>query len=187
MTSTVRQNGDSARQADQLSDEALKQTAQGGQVVTEAIAAMGEITSSSRKIAEIIEVINDIAFQTNLLALNAAVEAARAGEQGRGFAVVASEIRNLTQRSATASRDIKELIEDSFTKVTEGSELVTKSGETLDQINTSVKKVSDIIAEIAAANQEQSAGIELINKAISAMDGRTQKNAAPGGTSSRRQ
>ncbi|RLA16867.1 MAG: hypothetical protein DRQ60_03450, partial [Gammaproteobacteria bacterium] len=178
MTSTVRQNADNAHQADQLSKEAREQAARGGAVVTQAITAMEEISTSSKKIAEIIEVINDIAFQTNLLALNAAVEAARAGEQGRGFAVVASEVRNLAQRSATASKDIKDLIEDSVAKVGEGSELVHKSGETLEEINTSVKKVSDIIAEIAAASHEQSAGIEQINKAITQMDQMTQQNAA---------
>lgn len=178
MTSTVRQNADNANQADQLSKEARDQAEKGGEVVSGAIAAMAEISTSSRKIAEIIEVINDIAFQTNLLALNAAVEAARAGEQGRGFAVVASEVRNLAQRSATASKDIKDLIEDSVTKVSEGSNLVNRSGETLEEINASVKKVSDIIAEIAAAGQEQSAGIEQVNKAITQMDEMTQQNAA---------
>ena len=178
MTTSVRQNGDSAQQARLLSSEARTQAERGGEVVSHAISAMGAITASSTKIAEIIEVINDIAFQTNLLALNAAVEAARAGEQGRGFAVVANEVRNLAQRSATASRHIKELIEDSVTKVGEGADLVNRSGETLEQINLSVKKVSDIIAEIATASLEQSSGIAQVNQAVSQMDEMTQQNAA---------
>lgn len=178
LTSTVTQNADNANRADQLSSEARDRAEKGGEVVRKAITAMDEITASSNKIAAIIEVINNIAFQTNLLALNAAVEAARAGEQGRGFAVVASEVRNLAQRSASASRKIKELIEDSVAKVSEGSDLVNSSGETLGEITTSVKKVSDIIAEIATASQEQSSGIGQINKAITQMDGMTQQNAA---------
>ena len=178
MTSTVRQNADNARQANQLASGAREQAEKGGHVVGNAIAAMGEITSSSKKIADIISVIDEIAFQTNLLALNAAVEAARAGEQGRGFAVVASEVRNLAGRSATAAKEIKELIKDSVTKVEEGSKLVDESGKTLEEIVGSVKQVSDIIAEIASAGEEQSSGIEQVNHAISQMDEMTQQNAA---------
>jgi methyl-accepting chemotaxis protein len=178
MTSTVRQNADNARQADQLAASAREQAEQGGTVVHDAVNAMSEITESSRKIADIIGVIDEIAFQTNLLALNAAVEAARAGEQGRGFAVVASEVRNLAGRSATAAKEIKELIKDSVVKVKEGSKLVNKSGETLEDINTSVNKVSNIIAEIANASEEQSVGIEQVNKAIGHIDEMNQQNAA---------
>ena len=139
---------------------------------------MTEINDASKKIVDIIGVIDEIAFQTNLLALNAAVEAARAGEQGRGFAVVASEVRNLAGRSATAAKEIKGLIQDSVKKVEEGSTLVTQSGQTLDQIVTAVKKVSDIIGEIAGASQEQSAGIDQVNKAVMQLDEMTQQNAA---------
>jgi methyl-accepting chemotaxis protein len=139
---------------------------------------MGEINASSNKIADIIGVIDEIAFQTNLLALNAAVEAARAGEQGRGFAVVATEVRSLAGRSATAAKEIKQLIQDSVTKVEDGAVLVTQSGETLGQIVGSIKKVSDIVAEIAAASREQSSGIEQVNKAVMQMDEMTQQNAA---------
>jgi methyl-accepting chemotaxis protein len=149
----------------------------GGQVVTSAIGAMGEITKSSKKIADIITTIDEIAFQTNLLALNAAVEAARAGEQGRGFAVVAAEVRNLAQRSATAAKEIKALIQDSVGKVESGSELVTKSGQTLKEIVSSVKRVTDIIGEIAAASQEQSSGIDQVNRAVTQMDQVVQANA----------
>jgi methyl-accepting chemotaxis protein len=147
-------------------------------VVGAAIAAMTEINASAKRIADIIGVIDEIAFQTNLLALNAAVEAARAGEQGRGFAVVASEVRNLAQRSAGAAKEIKDLIQDSARKVEDGSRLVDQSGAALDEIVSSVKRVSDIIAEIAAASQEQSSGIEQVNRAISQMDQATQQNAA---------
>ena len=178
MTSTVRQNADNARTANTLASTAREQASKGGEVVSDAVAAMSEINSSSKKISDIIGVIDEIAFQTNLLALNAAVEAARAGEQGRGFAVVAGEVRNLAQRSAGAAKEIKSLINDSVEKVDEGSKLVDESGKTLEQIVEAVKKVSDIIAEIAAASQEQSSGIEEVNKAISQMDEMTQQNAA---------
>ncbi len=178
MTSTVKQNADNARQANQLAVAGREQAEHGGKVVGKAVSAMLEINTSSKKIAAIISVIDEIAFQTNLLALNAAVEAARAGEQGRGFAVVAGEVRNLAQRSAGAAKEIKGLIEDSVSRVEEGSELVDQSGKALEEIVTAVKKVSDIIAEIAAASQEQSTGIEQVNSAISQMDEVTQQNAA---------
>jgi methyl-accepting chemotaxis protein len=178
MTATVKQNADNARQANQLAVGAREQAERGGSVVQRAIGAMGEINASSRKIADIISVIDEIAFQTNLLALNAAVEAARAGEQGRGFAVVATEVRNLAQRSASAAKEIKGLINDSVDKVKVGSELVDESGKTLSQIMESVRKVTDIVAEIAAASEEQSAGIEQVNNAVTQMDNVTQQNAA---------
>ena len=178
MTSTVQQNADNAQQANQLAIDARQQAENGGTVVATAVAAMNEINSSSKKIADITSVIDEIAFQTNLLALNASVEAARAGEQGRGFAVVASEVRNLAGRSATAAKEIKELIEDSVSKVDEGSKLVNKSGETLNEIVTSVKKVTDIIGEISASSQEQASGIDEVNRAILRMDEGTQQNAA---------
>lgn len=178
MTSTVRQNADNARTANTLASTARDQAQKGGDVVSNAVSAMSDINQSSKKISDIIGVIDEIAFQTNLLALNAAVEAARAGEQGRGFAVVAGEVRNLAQRSAGAAKEIKSLINDSVEKVDEGSKLVDESGKTLEQIVEAVKKVSDIIAEIAAASQEQSSGIEEVNKAISQMDEMTQQNAA---------
>ncbi len=178
MTSTVQQNADNARQANQLAVDARNQAEQGGEVVSQAVVAMTGITESSKKISDIISVIDEIAFQTNLLALNAAVEAARAGEQGRGFAVVAGEVRTLAQRSAEAAKEIKELINQSVATVNEGSNLVDKSGEALGTIVQSVQKVSDIIAEIAAAGQEQATGIEQINQAIAQMDNITQQNAA---------
>jgi methyl-accepting chemotaxis protein len=178
MTSTVRQNADNASEANQLAMAARDQAEKGGSVVGQAVKAMGDINDSSKKIADIIGVIDDIAFQTNLLALNAAVEAARAGEQGRGFAVVASEVRSLAGRSATAAKEIKDLIRDSVKKVEDGSVLVTQSGQTLEQIVGSVKKVSSIVAEIAAASREQSTGIEQVNRAVLQMDELTQQNAA---------
>jgi methyl-accepting chemotaxis protein len=178
MTTTVKQNADNAGQANQLAMAARDQAEQGGMVVGKAVQAMSGINDSARKIADIISVIDEIAFQTNLLALNAAVEAARAGEQGRGFAVVASEVRNLAGRSATAAKEIKDLIQDSVKKVSDGSLLVTQSGQTLEQIVTSVKKVSDIVAEIAAASREQSLGIEQVGRAVMQMDELTQQNAA---------
>ena len=178
MTTTVKQNADNAAQANQLALAARDQAEKGGTVVSQAVSAMSGINDASKKIADIIGVIDDIAFQTNLLALNAAVEAARAGEQGRGFAVVASEVRSLAGRSATAAKEIKELIQDSVRKVEDGSVLVTQSGQTLEKIVASVKKVSDIVAEIAAASREQSSGIEQVNRAVMQMDELTQQNAA---------
>jgi methyl-accepting chemotaxis protein len=178
MTSTVKQTADNAGQANQLAMAARQQAEKGGAVVSSAVTAMGGINEASRKIADIIGVIDEIAFQTNLLALNAAVEAARAGEQGRGFAVVATEVRNLAGRSATAAKEIKALILDSVSKVEEGSKLVDQSGQVLGEIVTSVKKVTDIVAEIAAASREQSSGIEQVNKAVMQMDTTTQQNAA---------
>ena len=178
MTSTVKQNADNASQANQLASAARDQAQNGGAVVGEAVAAMSRINESSRQIADIIGVIDEIAFQTNILALNAAVEAARAGEQGRGFAVVATEVRSLAGRSAAAARQIKDLILDSVMKVEAGSVLVSRSGETLKQIVVSVKKVSEIVAEIAAASGEQSSRIDLVNSAVMQMDEITQQNAA---------
>ena len=178
LTSTVKQNAENARQANQLVSSAADIAVRGGDVVGQVVDTMASIKESSRKIADIIGVIDGIAFQTNILALNAAVEAARAGEQGRGFAVVASEVRNLAQRSAGAAKEIKALIEDSVGKVDNGGKLVDEAGKTMDEIVSSVKRVTDIMSEIAAASQEQSVGIEQINQAITQMDDVTQQNAA---------
>jgi methyl-accepting chemotaxis protein-1 (serine sensor receptor) len=178
LTSTVRQNAENARQANQLVVSASDVAVRGGKVVGQVVDTMGSIKDSSRKIVDIIGVIDGIAFQTNILALNAAVEAARAGEQGRGFAVVAAEVRNLAQRSAGAAKEIKSLIGDSVEKVDAGSKLVDEAGATMDEIVTSVKHVADIMSEITAASEEQSSGIEQINQAISQMDEMTQQNAA---------
>ncbi|MFC3104206.1 methyl-accepting chemotaxis protein [Salinisphaera aquimarina] len=178
MTSTVRQNADNAAQADQLARGVRAQAEEGGQVVGRAVESMEKIDAASRRISDIIGLIDDIAFQTNLLALNASVEAARAGEQGRGFAVVASEVRNLASRSAAAAKDIKGLVEDSAAKVKDGSEQVSQSGKTLEEIVENINKVSDIVAEIAAASKEQSSGIEQVNLAVSEMDSMTQQNAS---------
>ncbi len=178
LTSTVKQNADNARQANQLAQGAAGVAAQGGQVVEQVVTTMNEIDASSKKIADIISVIDGIAFQTNILALNAAVEAARAGEQGRGFAVVAGEVRALAQRSAGAAKEIKQLIEESVDKVTEGSALVREAGSTMHEIVTSVQRVTDIMADISAASQEQSSGIEQVNRTVTQMDETTQQNAA---------
>ena len=178
LTGTVRQNADNARQASQLSIAASEIATQGGAVVDQVVQTMGAINDSSKKIVDIISVIDGIAFQTNILALNAAVEAARAGEQGRGFAVVAGEVRTLAQRSAAAAKEIKALIVDSVSKVEDGTKLVDQAGMTMSEVVDSIRKVSDIVAEIASASGEQSAGIEQVNKAIADMDSSTQHNAA---------
>ncbi|THC44535.1 methyl-accepting chemotaxis protein [Massilia sp. Mn16-1_5] len=178
LTTTVRQNADNARQANQLSIAASEVAAQGGAVVGQVITTMGSINESSRKIVDIIGVIDGIAFQTNILALNAAVEAARAGEQGRGFAVVASEVRTLAQRSAAAAKEIKALIGDSVDKVDVGAKLVDQAGATMEQVVSSIRRVTDIMAEITHASQEQTGGIEQVNSAIGQMDQVTQQNAA---------
>ncbi len=178
LTSTVRNNADNAQQANQVAGSARQLAEKGGEVVSRTVRAMEDINQASAKIAEIIGVIDEIAFQTNLLALNASVEAARAGEQGRGFAVVATEVRNLASRSAEAAKEIKDLIQDSVDKVEVGSKLVSESGETLSEIVQGVKQVGDIVAEIAAASAEQAAGIDQVNRAVTAMDGVTQQNAA---------
>jgi len=178
LTSTVKQNADNARQANQLALSASEVAVKGGTVVSQVVDTMASINASSKKIVDIIGVIDGIAFQTNILALNAAVEAARAGEQGRGFAVVASEVRNLAQRSAAAAKEIKGLIDDSVGKVGVGSALVGEAGRTMEEIVGSVRRVTDIMGEITAASQEQTSGIEQINQAITQMDQVTQQNAA---------
>jgi methyl-accepting chemotaxis protein len=178
LTSTVKQNADNARQANELAVSASEVAIKGGTVVSQVVETMGAINDSSKKIVDIISVIDGIAFQTNILALNAAVEAARAGEQGRGFAVVASEVRSLAQRSAAAAKEIKTLIGDSVEKVDVGAKLVDNAGETMQEIVASITRVTDIMNEITAATQEQTSGIEQINQAISQMDQVTQQNAA---------
>ncbi|MBP0598002.1 MCP four helix bundle domain-containing protein [Herbaspirillum sp. LeCh32-8] len=178
LTSTVKQNSDNARQANQLARTASTIAVQGGDVVGQVVTTMASINDASNRIVEIISVIDGIAFQTNILALNAAVEAARAGEQGRGFAVVASEVRSLAQRSASAAKEIKVLIDDSVTKVGAGTTLVQQAGSTMSEVVDSVKRVTDIVAEISAASNEQSTGIEEINRAVAQMDQVTQQNAA---------
>ncbi|PHV39718.1 methyl-accepting chemotaxis protein [Janthinobacterium sp. BJB304] len=178
LTSTVKQNGENARQANQMAQSASSVASKGGQVVAEVITTMDSINASSKKIVDIISVIDGIAFQTNILALNAAVEAARAGEQGRGFAVVATEVRNLAHRSASAAKEIKILIDDSVHQVSLGSTLVNQAGSTMEEIVNSVRRVTDIMAEITSASNEQEAGIEQINQAITEMDAVTQQNAA---------
>ena len=178
LTGTVRQNADNASQANQLVIDASAIATRGGEVVNGVVTTMGDINASARKIVDIIAVIDGLAFQTNILALNAAVEAARAGEQGRGFAVVATEVRNLAQRSAGAAKEIKQLIGDSVTKVNAGTALVDQAGATMGQIVASVRKVADIMVEISAASQAQSAGIDDIGRAIDSMDEMTQQNSA---------
>ena len=178
LTSTVKQNADNARQANQLAASASEVATRGGAVVSQVVDTMQSINDSSKKIVDIISVIDGIAFQTNILALNAAVEAARAGEQGRGFAVVASEVRNLAQRSASAAKEIKALIGDSVDKVEVGNKLVSDAGQTMDEVVASVRRVTDIMGEITAASSEQSAGISQVNQAIAQMDAATQQNAA---------
>ena len=178
LTSTVRQNADNARQANQLAITASEVAVKGGEVVSQVVDTMGSISESSKKMADIIGVIDGIAFQTNILALNAAVEAARAGEQGRGFAVVATEVRNLAQRSAAAAREIKSLIDDSVDKVAVGGKLVEQAGNTMNEVVSSIKRVYDIMSEITAASAEQSDGIEQVNQAVIQMDTVTQQNAA---------
>ncbi|WP_348995308.1 methyl-accepting chemotaxis protein [Achromobacter sp. HNDS-1] len=178
LASTVKQNADNARQANQLAASASEVAQRGGAVVSAVVSTMGEISASSRKISEIVSVIDGIAFQTNILALNAAVEAARAGEQGKGFAVVAGEVRSLAQRSAQAAREVKTLIEASVGKVAEGAGQAENAGATMQEVVASVKRVTDIMGEIAAASQEQATGIEQVNRAVSQMDEVTQQNAA---------
>ncbi|MCF5935847.1 methyl-accepting chemotaxis protein, partial [Xanthomonas perforans] len=178
LTSTVKQNAEHASQANQLAIGAAAVASQGGDVVAKVVTTMSDIQGSSRKIAEIISVIDGIAFQTNILALNAAVEAARAGEQGRGFAVVASEVRTLAQRSAGAAKEIKHLIDDSVEKVTQGATLVDQAGTTMAEIVASVQRVTNIMGEISSASQEQYAGIEQVNQTVTSMDETTQQNAA---------
>ncbi|OZI43498.1 methyl-accepting chemotaxis protein [Bordetella genomosp. 5] len=178
LASTVKQNADNARQANQLAASASDVAERGGSAVSEVVHTMEAISGSSRKISEIVSVIDGIAFQTNILALNAAVEAARAGEQGKGFAVVAGEVRSLAQRSAQAAKEIKVLIEDSVSKVGTGSQQVERAGNTMQEIVASVKRVTDIMGEISAASEEQSSGIDQVNRAVAQMDEVTQQNAA---------
>ena len=178
LTATVKNNADNARNASSLAAQASKTASEGGSVMRNVITTMGDIHSSSTKIADITAVINSIAFQTNILALNAAVEAARAGEQGRGFAVVASEVRNLSQRSSQAAKDIEQLISESVSRINVGSELVTKAGETIELVVQSVTKVNDIMGEISSASEEQSRGIGQIARAVSELDSTTQQNAS---------
>jgi methyl-accepting chemotaxis protein-1 (serine sensor receptor) len=178
LTATVKQNAENARQASHLALSASETAQKGGKVVDNVVQTMRDIASSSQKIADIISVIDGIAFQTNILALNAAVEAARAGEQGRGFAVVAGEVRNLAQRSAQAAREIKSLIEDSVSRVDVGSTLVESAGETMDEIVNAVTRVTDIMGEIASASDEQSRGIDQVGLAVAEMDRVTQQNAS---------
>jgi methyl-accepting chemotaxis protein len=178
LSSTVRNNTDSARQANQLAQSASAVAQQGGEVVSKVVITMKDINESSRKIGDIISVIDGIAFQTNILALNAAVEAARAGEQGRGFAVVASEVRNLAQRSAEAAKEIKSLIVSSVERVDQGTALVDQAGKTMDEIVGSIQRVTGIVAEISAASVEQNTGVQQVGDAVNQMDAATQQNAA---------
>ena len=178
LTSTVRQNADNARQANQLAVTASEVAVRGGSAVSDVVDTMGSINESSKKMADIINVIDGIAFQTNILALNAAVEAARAGEQGRGFAVVATEVRNLAQRSASAAQEIKDLIDGSVAMIEFGGTLAENAGSTMEEVVASIQRVNDIVAEITAASREQSDGIEQVNQAIIQMDQVTQQNAA---------
>jgi len=177
LTGTVRQNADNATHANQLAGDASQVAARGSEVVRQVVTTMGEIHHSSRKVVDIISVIDSIAFQTNILALNAAVEAARAGEQGRGFAVVASEVRNLAQRSANSAREIKKLIEESVANIDTGSALVEQAGQTMDELMQGVSSVTTLMSEIMSASREQSMGIEQVNVAITQLDGTTQQNA----------
>jgi methyl-accepting chemotaxis protein len=178
LTSTVTQNADNARQANQLAVQAVQVAEQGGSVVARVVDTMDGINADSNKIANIVGIIESIAFQTNILALNAAVEAARAGEQGRGFAVVASEVRSLAQRSSAASKEIKQLIRDSAERVQAGAGYVQQAGTTMVEITQAIKRVTDIMGEIAAASEEQSKGIGQVNQAVTQMDEVTQQNAA---------
>ncbi|WP_318389443.1 methyl-accepting chemotaxis protein [Enterobacter sp.] len=183
LTATVKNNADNARHASKLAAEASQTAGLGGNVMRDVVNTMNDISSSSQKIADITAVINSIAFQTNILALNAAVEAARAGEQGRGFAVVASEVRSLSQRSSQAAKDIEQLIAESVSRISAGSTLVTKAGETMEQVVHSVTRVNDIMGEISSASEEQSRGIEQISRAVSELDSTTQQNASLVGAS----